>query len=103
MKRDRFSDIGPYTIVPEWIIESGVSDGAVVLFVALGLRANREGTCFPSRKFLADQLSVSEDTIDRRIKELVEAEAIQVEPRYSKKNEHERTSNLYRLRFAAPD
>lgn len=89
------AEIGPFTIVPEWLVGS-VSDGAVVLYVVLGLHADRgTGVSWPKRSTLAKRCGCSVDTIDRRTKELLDAGALLVEPQYSLLGD--RTSNLYTL------
>lgn len=96
----RRSDIGPFSIVPEWLIEEGVSVGAIALYATLGIWANREdGTAFPSRKTLAEKLDCSLDTIDRWLKELVGIGALEKEARYVEGSATARKSNLYRVRY----
>lgn len=91
------SDIGRYSIVPLWLVESGISPGALHLFVLLGVYADRDGECWPSRATLAARSGCSADTIDRRLRELQNAGAVHVERRWT--DHGDPTSNRYTLRF----
>lgn len=71
------SDTGPFSLVPEWVLDSTVSDRALRLYAVLARYADRDdGTCFPTRRTLADRLRCSLDSIDRAKAELVDAGAI---------------------------
>ena len=94
------SDIGPFTIVPAWIIRAGVSDRALRLFIALGMYANQQHEAFPSRRTLANDLRSSPDSVDRAVKELAAIGALDVESR--RDSAGDRTTNLYRLKFSEP-
>ena len=76
---DIASDTGPFTIIPEWIIDAQISHGAVRLYALLGRYADyNTGRAFPSRKLLASRLRVSTHTVDRMIVELVNVSAVEV-------------------------
>jgi hypothetical protein len=95
------SDIGPFAIVPDWILRSAISDRALRLFALLARHANRESNeAFPLRSTLASALKVSVDSVDRACRELVTIGAVHVEARHDAAGD--RTSNIYRLTFAAP-
>jgi hypothetical protein len=80
---DIASDTGPFTIIPEWIIDAQISHGAVRLYALLGRYADyNTGRAFPSRKLLASRLRVSTHTVDRMIVELVNVSAVEVLKRY---------------------
>ncbi len=75
------SDVGPFAIMPRWLIRSALSDGAKLLYAALADRADREtGQCAGfGRRTLANDLGVRDvSAITRRIKELEDAGAIEV-------------------------
>ncbi len=94
--RRRYSDTGPFSVVPEWVIDLEVSDRAVRLYAVLGRYADdakHEG--WPSRSTLAKRLGCSVDSVDRAKDELVAAGALEVEHRT--KDNGEPTSNLYRI------
>jgi hypothetical protein len=76
------SDSGPFAIIPEWLVLSSLSHGAVRLYALLGLYADwKDGVAWPSRNTLARDLKVSKDSIDRWVKELTDAGALMVERR----------------------
>lgn len=93
------SDIGRYGIIPEWLLDSGVSATAIRLFAVLTVKyADREGVAYPGRKRLAtDMGDISVDTIDRAVRELRDAGALEVEHRTGA--DGALTSNLYHIRF----
>lgn len=94
------TEMGPFAIVPEWVLDAEVSDRAVRLYALLWRYADRSGRSWPSRKALADRLRCSRDTVDRAIRELVEIEALAVEARQDEAGD--RATNLYLLRQMRP-
>lgn len=95
------SDIGPFAMLPQWILHADISDRAVRLFAILARHADRDtGEAYPSRRTLAQTLKVSRDSVDRALKELVSIGAVEVEPRLDAFGDW--TTNLYRLRFVQP-
>ena len=76
-----WSDTGPFTIIPEWLLDSPISDGAVRLYGILGRYANDEDAAWPSRGLLAKRMGTTTKSVDRRIAELVKAGALAVEHR----------------------
>lgn len=93
------SDIGPFAMVPEWLLDAGVSGNAIKLFAVLH-RHEGEGGIYPSRKRLAAKMGCSVDTVDRVIKELAEAGAITIQHR---RDEHgDPATNFYVLHFVRP-
>lgn len=94
------SDTGPFAIVPEWVIDSAISDRAVRLYAILSRYADSDGFCWPSRRTLADRLRCSVDTLDRTVRELVETSILEVSARYD--DAGDRTSNGYLVRRLAP-
>jgi len=92
------SQIGPYSLVPEWVLDSDLSDRAVRLYALLGRYADDEGKAFPSRRTLAKRLKCSVDSVDRAVRELTEGKILLVEHRYEDGDEtHRQTSNTYAL------
>lgn len=94
------SDIGPFSIVPEWVLLSGVSAEAVRLYALLGRYANSEGEAWPSVETLAKQLRVSPLTVRRKIRELVDLGCLKVTERKAESGGNQ--SNLYRVIHAKP-
>jgi hypothetical protein len=71
------SQIGPFSLVPEWVIERDLSPTGLKLYVVLARFADwQTGEAFPARETLADRMSCSPKTVDRAVKELVDAECI---------------------------
>jgi hypothetical protein len=84
-----------YATVPEWILDSKISDRAVRLFGVLNRYAGENRPAWPSRKTLATRLDCSVPSIDRSMRELVELGALTVEER--RRENGSRTSSLYHL------
>lgn len=83
-----------FTIIPEWILYSDVSPQAIRLYGVLRRYADRDGSCFPSRKRLASDLRVeSTKPVDKALKELQTIGAITIEHRYTDNGDLQ--SNLY--------
>lgn len=96
------SETGPWAVVPLWVI-TGASAIGVKLYALLAAKwANREtASCFPSKRSIGSLLGVSESTVERAIKELVEIGALRVQPRT--RQDGSPTSNLYTLVQVAPE
>jgi hypothetical protein len=96
------SDVGPYGIVPLWLLELHPSSKSIHLYTILATKyANALGTSYPSRKTLAKDLgSVDEKTVDRATKELVKMGALAVTKRSSPDGDWE--SNLYMVKIVSP-
>lgn len=74
------TQIGPFSIVPEWVLDRGLSSTALKLYIVLARFADWDtGIAFPARDTLAERIGASEKTIDRLVKELVEADCIEKE------------------------
>lgn len=90
-----------YSVVPDWITRHpGLSPVAVRVYAALGRYANAAGSAFPARATLADDIGTSVDTVDRAIKLLWDAGALEVRRRTTENGDP--TSNLYILRYSPP-
>lgn len=94
------SDTGPFAMVPEWLLYSGISGNAVKLFCILHRYDGLPGGAHPSRATLAKRMQVSVDTVDRTLKELIDAGAVATEGRFT--TENDRDSNAYMLHFLRP-
>ena len=89
-----------FAIVPEWLLDSNVSDCAVRLYAVLLRFGQSSGARMPSRATLAARLHKrSVDTVDRAMRELVELGAVCVQARYAGR---ERLTNSYRVRTSRP-
>lgn len=92
-----------FSIIPHWVIFSGISSGAIHLYAVLAKYADNDtGQAFPARSRLASDLGKSVDTIDRTAKELVQVGALRVTQR-KRKGSKENYSNLYTLITANPN
>ena len=98
------SDIGPFSILPEWVLDAEISHAAVRLYALLARYTNSDQAAWPSRATLATRLRTSKDTVDRLIKELVCVQALSVEHRKdtTKDGNLVNRSNLYTLRLSEP-
>lgn len=94
------SDVGPFSITPEWVLDAEVSDRAIRLYGLLGRYANNNGSAYPNRKTLAKRLRCSIDSVDRAARELVSIGALEKTARWT--GNGDQTSNLCRLIYAAP-
>lgn len=83
-----------FSIVPEWLIESKVSDGAFRVYATLCRFADKEdGSCYPSIKTIGNRCGKSPSSVKRALKELKDLGIIKVEERYI--DDKGQTSNLY--------
>ena len=71
------TQMGPFSIVPEWVLDRGLSSTALKLYIVLARFADWDtGIAFPARDTLAERMGCTEKTVDRVVKELVEAGCI---------------------------
>jgi hypothetical protein len=83
-----------FAIIPEWVLFAEISPQAVRLYGVLRRYADRDGSCFPSRKRLASDLRMdSTKPVDRALKELVTIGAITITHRHTEQGDLQ--SNLY--------
>ena len=95
------SDIGPFSMIPVWVIRNA-SPSAVVVFGELASYTNNDSKiCWPSHKTIAEEVNLSISTVKRSIAELVELGAVVKENRYGKDGSP--TSNEYVLIFTIPE
>ncbi|MEP7034403.1 MAG: hypothetical protein ABI934_02380, partial [Actinomycetota bacterium] len=88
-----------FAIVPEWVIDAPVSDGAFRLYSLLLRYGNSSGCRMPSRPTLARRLRRSVDAVDRSMRALTEAGIVRVEHRRSGE---QFLSNRYHVRTSGP-
>jgi hypothetical protein len=88
-----------FAIVPEWVIDAPVSDGAFRLYSLLLRYGNSTGCRMPSRPTLARRLRRSVDAVDRSMRALTEAGIVRVEHRRSGE---QFLSNRYHVRTTTP-
>ena len=91
-----------FSIIPHWIIFSGVSSGAIHLYAVLAKYADYDThEAFPSRTTLAKGIGKSADTVDRHIKELQKIGALNVTRRKLPGTQGNQT-NIYELIYEQP-
>ena len=71
----------PFAVVPEWVIDSEISDAAFRVYSLLLRFGNTSGQRMPSRKLLAVRLHRSVDAVDRAVRELADHGLLRVEHR----------------------
>lgn len=99
----RFNADNRFSIIPHWVIFSGISSGGIHLYAVLMKYADNEtGQAFPSRQTLARDLSKTLRTVDSYIKELTSIGALKVTQR-KRRDSNENYSNLYTLITAKPN
>lgn len=85
-----------FAIIPEWVLFADISPQAVRLYGVLRRYADRDGSCFPSRKRLATDLRMdSTKPVDKALKELQTINAITITHRYTESGDLQ--SNLYKV------
>ncbi|MGH8774431.1 MAG: helix-turn-helix domain-containing protein [Jiangellaceae bacterium] len=88
-----------FAVVPEWVIDAEISDGAFRLYSLLLRYGNSSGCRMPSRALLARRLHRSVDTVDRAMRELVAAGVVRVEHRH---DGLQHLTNRYHVRTTNP-
>lgn len=100
-KTPLYSDIGPFFMVPLWLVLATDNAHAIRVFAYLGAKhADRDtGEAFPSHRTIALALNISTATVERALQELKRVKAVEIETR---KLPTGQTSNIYRLRTSIP-
>jgi DNA-binding transcriptional regulator YhcF (GntR family) len=89
-----------FSIVPEWLIDSGCTDKALRLYVVLARYADNENlTAFPSRATLARRMGCHRASVDRAIEELIRLGAVSKQHRVE---DGKYQSSLYTVRRLPP-
>ncbi|MBQ4465633.1 MAG: helix-turn-helix domain-containing protein [Oscillospiraceae bacterium] len=82
-------------IIPKEIYSSPLSGKAVCVFVYLCDKANKNGTCYPAVRTVANDLHISKSTVFRALKELEDAGLLTRQHRH--RTHGGMSSNLYRI------
>lgn len=90
----------PFAMIPEWLLDSEISDRAVRVWCVLSRHASTEGKAWPGRPKLAERLGCSLASLDRAIAELVDAGAVSVEAHH--RPDGSRATNSYWMWPATP-
>jgi len=89
-----------FSIVPEWLLDSGCSDKALRLYCVLARYADNEDmTAYPGRGTLAKRVGCHRATIDRAVEELIALGAITKQVRVK---DGKYQSSLYTIRRIGP-
>ena len=102
MSEDKFSveQQTKFSMIPEWLLEIGVSPRAYMVYGALAKFSNNQTKeTFVSHSTLADKLSISRKTVQLAVKELEDQGCIFVERRYE--DGHQKSNN-YKLLWDKP-
>jgi hypothetical protein len=94
------SDVGPFSITPEWVLDAEISDRAVRLYGLLGRYADAKGEAFPRRRTLAERLNCSINSLDRAVAELKSIGALETADRW--RMDGGQSANLVTLRMSPP-
>jgi len=96
-----FSSDLKFSIIPDWLLASDVSDRAVRVYAVLARYAdNSTHEAFPRRALIAQGAKCSPRSVDRAIDELVAVKAVSKTPRKDDKGQH---SNVYKLHRVPAD
>lgn len=96
----RWSDGGPFGVIPAWVLEADVSDRAVRAYAMLARHAGAEGSTFRGKKELAERLRCGRTAADTAVAELVAIGALSIEERFAKNGA--RIENGYVVHAAPP-
>lgn len=87
---------GTFVIIPNKDYLKGKPSEMQAIYFWLCEHANEKGSCFPTKKTLAEEAGCSHNTLDKYLGQLVEEGFLEVKPRKIKGTK-ENTSNLYQL------
>ena len=89
-----------FSIIPEWLLDSGCSDKAIRLYAVLARYADNDDlTAYPGRSTLAKRMGCHRATVDRAVEELMELGAITKQLRVQ---DGKYQSSLYTIRRVGP-
>ena len=84
----------------DFLYEREISHRAVVVYLYLADRANKQGECWPSMPTIAEDLKISESTVRRAVKELKKAGLLKTEQRFRQNGG--KSSLCYKIRGGVP-
>ena len=90
----------PFALVPEWVIDTDISDAAFRVYSLLLRYGNTSGQRMPSRKLLAVRLHRSVDAVDRAVRELADTGLVRIEHR---RDGRRNLTNRYHLTTTDPN
>lgn len=99
---DRIRREETFSIVPHWLLDAGVSPGAIQVWCVLWRHADKDGrNAYPSHSKVAAAVGKSRATVKRWITELIDVGAVTVEQRRAAEGDPD--SNLYTLHINPPN
>lgn len=91
-----------FSMIPHWIIFSGISSGAIHLYAILQKYADgATGQAYPYRKTLASDMGKSVEMVKRHLRELTKVGALVIQQR-RRPGSKEFQSSIYHVRTAMP-
>ena len=90
----------PFALVPEWVIDTDISDAAFRVYSLLLRYGNTSGQRMPSRRLLAVRLHRSVDAVDRAVRELADTGLVRIEHR---RDGRRNLTNRYHLTTTDPN
>jgi len=75
------AQLGPFAMVPVWVLDACADSRAIHLYALLGKYTNRERRAWPKTERLALEMATSQRTVERAIATLRRAGALQTERR----------------------
>lgn len=89
-----------FAMIPEWVLDAGLSPSAIVVYLTLARYANRKSrSCYPSKVTIQEKSRLSHGTVSKALAELRDAGAITTMRRNVGGTP---TSSLYVLHMAGP-
>ena len=80
----------------DFLYKMDLSHRAVAVYIYLADRANRDSECWPAIPTIARELTLSQSTVRRALRDLRKAELVETEQRYRAKGG--KSSLLFRLK-----
>lgn len=76
-------ELGRFAMIPEWLFLRRPSANAIALYglMAVTWMDRKDRTCFPSKRTMREALGVSEGTLERAMRELIDLGAVKITPR----------------------
>lgn len=75
-------DVGPFALVPVWILELGLTGAELATYLALRSFANNSGECYPSQKTIAARAGISEIAVRKAVARFRDLGIVTTTPRY---------------------
>ena len=90
----KFLKLGNYFFIPNDIFFYGLTPKAFAVLCYLAYISDDTGECHPSRKTIGEHCHIKYGAVDKALKELVDNNMVEIEPRYENNLQ---TSSVYSL------